>query len=216
MAHKKQSQYKRKKISTGNRLPPIPPGQPDDPFLFPGSSGPKSTHGMPDFNGWSSLDEDLAMRPIEQLSSEELRANRATLVEVRDELIQPAKKRDAIGRSAARDLKQSNLLIRRIDLALIRRRENRSQSSEFTPSEDYRSVVFKNRQYTLTRNQSAVVRVLDQARMAGHPDVAESKLLESIGARTSRVRDSFRKSLIWRTLIIQGARKGTYRLNLPL
>ena len=82
-------------------------------------------------------------------------------------------------------------------------------------SDDYRCVLYNGKWHTLTTNQAIIVRILDQEYRHGRPQVASAKLLEAIGPRTSRVRDSFKKSPLWRTLIVKGSRKDLFRLNLP-
>jgi hypothetical protein len=85
----------------------------------------------------------------------------------------------------------------------------------FEAAEDYRSVRYKGVPRTLTRNQSSMMRVLHKAHMAGHPDVDKDKLIEAIDAPTSNVRDSWKSSPLWKTLVVPGKRKGTYRLKIP-
>jgi hypothetical protein len=52
--------------------------------------------------------------------------------------------------------------------------------------------------------------------LIGAPDVHQDELLKEIGRPCSRVRDSFRSANpeLWGTLIVRGARKGTFRINL--
>jgi len=85
----------------------------------------------------------------------------------------------------------------------------------FSPSDDYRSVRFDGNEYLLTLNQSKIVRCLHDAHARKHPNVAKARLLSAIGSETSEIRDSFRKSPLWKTLVVSGGRRGTYRLKLP-
>jgi hypothetical protein len=84
----------------------------------------------------------------------------------------------------------------------------------FAASEDYRSVRYKGLTYTLTRHQSTIVRLLHHNHAAGHPDVDKDRLLSAIESETSQVRNFFRNSPLWKTLVVSN-RKGTYRLSLP-
>ena len=91
---------------------------------------------------------------------------------------------------------------------------NNPEGDTFSVSEDYRSVRFKGERHATTRFQAIMIRVMHEAHMAGHPDVGAMKLLEAIENETSDVRNTFRNSPLWNTLVVS-KRKGTYRLNLP-
>lgn len=85
----------------------------------------------------------------------------------------------------------------------------------FSASEDYRSIRYKGVPYTLTRNQSTMIRLLHEAYCKGTPALGKHVLLSAIEAETSRVRDSFKGSLLWGSLIIANrSPRGTYQLNL--
>jgi hypothetical protein len=85
----------------------------------------------------------------------------------------------------------------------------------FAHTNDYRSVGFDGQTHELTRNQATIIRVLHEAFQRGMPSVGRSTLMAAIESETGRVRDSFKNSPLWQTLIVSGMRKGTYRLNLP-
>jgi hypothetical protein len=91
---------------------------------------------------------------------------------------------------------------------------NNPEGDTFSASGDYRSVRFKGELYVTTRYQAVMIRVMHEAHIAGHPDVGAMKLLEAIENETSDVRNTFKKSPLWRTLVVS-KRKGTHRLNLP-
>jgi hypothetical protein len=86
--------------------------------------------------------------------------------------------------------------------------------SRFTHSDDYRSIRFRGENHSLSHHQAIIVATLHKAHLAGLPDVAKAKLLAAIQAETSEVRDSFRKSALWKTLVCRGSRRGSYRINL--
>lgn len=91
-----------------------------------------------------------------------------------------------------------------------------TSESVFVASLDYRTVRFKGKEYGLTRNQAAIVKILHEAHLRGTPGVGTHALSDAIEAETSRVRDSFKNSPLWRTLIIPVRKpRGTYKLNLP-
>lgn len=93
-------------------------------------------------------------------------------------------------------------------------RSNAPKSEEFKHSEDYRSVIVRGQNFTLTSRQAQVIQMLDESRRSGHPDVGNDYLLEMLGTTNSRLRDSFRKNpLAWKALVKTGTKKGTSRLN---
>jgi hypothetical protein len=101
-------------------------------------------------------------------------------------------------------------------LKKARTKESKQESAKrnlFDAAPDYRSICFRGKRHTLTRNQSKIIGVLHKALLAGHPDVSKDKLLSAIESETSQVRDSFRRSPLWKTLVTS-PRLGVYRLNL--
>jgi hypothetical protein len=98
---------------------------------------------------------------------------------------------------------------------LHRTGSSKKSRSQFAHSPDYRTIRFRGKQYHLTRNQSKIVQLLHQSYLNGTPAVGKELLLRDIEAETSRVRDSFKNSPLWRSLIIPNEqRRGTYQLNL--
>jgi hypothetical protein len=85
----------------------------------------------------------------------------------------------------------------------------------FELSDDCVSVRFRGESYTLTKNQAAMMAVLWDAHRKRNQAVGKDKLLQAIENETSEVRDSWRRSPLWKTLIVS-AKKGAYRLSLPL
>jgi hypothetical protein len=87
--------------------------------------------------------------------------------------------------------------------------------SQLIASKDYRSIKYNGVSYTLTRNQSTIIRLLHEAYSAGTPALGKGALLSALEVETSRVRDSFKNSPLWNTLIIANHKpRGTYQLNL--
>jgi hypothetical protein len=86
----------------------------------------------------------------------------------------------------------------------------------FRHAEDYRWISWKGKRYDLTWNQRVIIQKLHKQHLAGAPDVHQDELLKEIGRPISRVRDSFRSANreLRGTLIIPGARRGTFRINL--
>jgi hypothetical protein len=85
----------------------------------------------------------------------------------------------------------------------------------FRHSEDFRSVYVGGRTYTFGPAQAHCVKLLHQAHENGTPDMCADYLLEQAECESSRLGHLFRHHPAWRTLIVFGPIRGTYRLNLP-
>jgi hypothetical protein len=89
----------------------------------------------------------------------------------------------------------------------------------FSHSPDYRSVSLHGRIFNLTTRQAQVIEMLHAAFKNRHPDVAQAAILERLQTG-GRLRDTFRKNgktiPAWKALVIQGERKGTFRLSVQL
>jgi hypothetical protein len=60
-----------------------------------------------------------------------------------------------------------------------------------------------------------MVKLLHDAYQHGTPAVGKATLLAAIEAETSRVRDSFKNSPLWGTLVVSNTKpRGTYQLDL--
>jgi hypothetical protein len=89
-----------------------------------------------------------------------------------------------------------------------------SQDLAFDHAEDYSWVKFNGKLYRLGPIAARVVEALDAADQRGEPGMKGARLLEIAGAPdTSRLRDFFRNTGVWNTLIVS-PQKGWYRLNL--
>jgi hypothetical protein len=88
-------------------------------------------------------------------------------------------------------------------------------AARFQHSADYRSISFDGQHYTNTSRQAQIIEILHIAFLSGTPDLSDSHILEALDSPSSRLRDSFKGSELWGTLIISN-RRGTRRLNLPL
>jgi hypothetical protein len=70
--------------------------------------------------------------------------------------------------------------------------------------------------YWLTNEQREVVRVLLCALVnSPNPNVGQHNLLKAIGSSAKRLSEVFARSKAWGTLVIPGARLGTFRLPDP-
>ena len=89
-----------------------------------------------------------------------------------------------------------------------------SPPAVFAHSDDYISITFRSQSYTLTDSQAAAVRVLHENAKRGTPYVNQHTVLAEIESGAKRLRDLFRDSLLWDTLIVMGKRGGIYKLNI--
>jgi hypothetical protein len=81
-------------------------------------------------------------------------------------------------------------------------------------SADYRSVHWFGCDYTFTPTQAAVIRQLWEAWEDGTPGVGQETLLEGAGSTGDRLRDVFRGSPAWGTLVVPLG-KGLFALAPP-
>jgi hypothetical protein len=92
--------------------------------------------------------------------------------------------------------------------------EEISTDSGFKHSPDFRAIFWEGKEYALTPRQAQVVEILYCAYQNGTPSIGQHTILDELDSPSSRLRDTFKKSPLWDTLIIQGIGQGTRRLNL--
>jgi hypothetical protein len=86
----------------------------------------------------------------------------------------------------------------------------------FEHSEDFRSVSYSGKTYTLTPKQAQSIKILFEAQERKMPDVAQDYILNEVSPSSSqkRLRDIFKRNLkVWKALIEPGDKKGTFRLK---
>ena len=83
---------------------------------------------------------------------------------------------------------------------------------QHTHSADFRSAVWNGQLHAFTDRQAAVVKSLWEAWELGTPEMSQASLLEGSESTAERLRDLFRSSSAWGTMIVAGERKGAYRL----
>ena len=83
-----------------------------------------------------------------------------------------------------------------------------------TYRDNSRYVRWQGRSFKLSNRQAEVVRLLYRAYENGIPELSDKFICENLGTSGSRLRDTFRKSKVWGTLIVEGSRGGMRRLNL--
>ena len=88
--------------------------------------------------------------------------------------------------------------------------EQTSQASAHSP--DFASVIWYGNQHTFTPTQAACVKILWEAWESGTPEVDQAYILTSAGSECQRLRDLFRKSTAWGTMIRKGKMKSSFRL----
>jgi hypothetical protein len=85
--------------------------------------------------------------------------------------------------------------------------------SNFSPSNDYRTVTLGDKMYALTPGQARIVQILHEAYKSGKPNVSIYSIMEQ--TPDSRWQDTFKRNPdAQKALIRMGATKGSLRLNL--
>ena len=88
--------------------------------------------------------------------------------------------------------------------------------TDFKHSPDFRTVALNGRSYKLTSKQAQVIELLYKAYENGTPELGQAYILEQLGERGNRLRDTFKRNPeAWQALVARGVRRGCYRLNLP-
>jgi len=85
-------------------------------------------------------------------------------------------------------------------------------SSELQFAEDHRSCRWNDQVFEFSTKQAAVMETLHKNWSNGAPALSKETLLEAAGSDGKDVRDLFRRHEAWRTLIIPGKSRGTWRL----
>ena len=82
-------------------------------------------------------------------------------------------------------------------------------------SPDFAAVLWNGIEHTFTRMQAAIVQMLWDALANDTPDVHASTLLVHAGSRLKkdRIDPLFFRHPAWKTMIVRGSRRGTYRLD---
>lgn len=76
----------------------------------------------------------------------------------------------------------------------------------------FRTILWRGTTYTFGPGQARAVERLWKAWEAGTPDVPDAELLEAAESEGQRLRDVFKNSDAWDTIIVPGAGKGLRRL----
>jgi hypothetical protein len=87
-----------------------------------------------------------------------------------------------------------------------------NDSNELQFAEDYRSCRWADKLFEFSTKQAAVMQTLHENWLNGAPALSKETLLEAAGSDGKDVRDLFRRHEAWRTLIIPGKSRGTWRL----
>jgi len=83
---------------------------------------------------------------------------------------------------------------------------------EFMLSIDGRSIHWNGEQILLSSRQGEAFKILYDAYKSGKPNVSDDFVLVELGISNSRLRDTFRDSPLWNTLIVS-EKKGMHRLD---
>jgi 7-cyano-7-deazaguanine synthase in queuosine biosynthesis len=89
-----------------------------------------------------------------------------------------------------------------------------SPDGDFRAAPGFRSVWCQGQQYTFGPKQAQVVEILYRAHLSDTPDVGQDYILETVESSGRRLRDLFKDHPAWKSLIVSGKGKGTFRLNI--
>jgi hypothetical protein len=94
------------------------------------------------------------------------------------------------------------------------RPQSDSRSSDARHSVDFRCVCLGCKEYTFSPTQARCVEIMWKASENGTPEMGQQAILEAAESRSTRLREVFKNSSAWGTLIVRGKKRGTYRLDL--
>lgn len=101
------------------------------------------------------------------------------------------------------------------DTASVEKRDETSADDQLALAPDYSIIRFDGGSQPLTKNQSAVIKTLHEQLKLGLTQVPKNILKNAMGNGAGEVKDSFKRSPLWGTLVVSNASpKGTYSLNL--
>lgn len=94
------------------------------------------------------------------------------------------------------------------------RKKQSDKDNPFTHSPDYRSVSLHGKNFSLTKLQAEVIKILHQNYMEGHSGIGGDAILNKLDSESSKLKDIFRsRPNAWKDLIAS-ENKGVFRLNL--
>jgi hypothetical protein len=85
----------------------------------------------------------------------------------------------------------------------------------FRHGPDYRDCTWNGERFTLTTTQAACVQTLWEERDKGTLELSQQYILEKSGAESQQLKDVFKKSTAWGTMIVRGSTQGSFRLSEP-
>jgi len=105
--------------------------------------------------------------------------------------------------------KERNSRVERHDI------NKQAKGTEFTPSDDFRSVNKDGVEYSLTPKQAQVIKMLFKAQQKGTPELGIGYIIEEVSPGTSktRLRDIFKQDPKTYKALIEKGRRGTVRLK---
>jgi hypothetical protein len=90
-----------------------------------------------------------------------------------------------------------------------------SDSLRFRHGPDYRDCTWNGKRYTFSTMQAACVQVLWEERDKGTLELSQQYILEKAGSEAERLKDVFKGSEAWTTMIVKGSTHGSYGLATP-
>jgi len=114
----------------------------------------------------------------------------------------------------AEKFRETNRRLRLIKEAVLENQKLDLEEFEVHDKENFTWFTFRGKQYHVRPPQGQAIKLLYEAGKAGRPDVPLAKILEVLGRpRTSKVKNSFRRTRLWNTLLIS-KKRNTRRLSI--
>ncbi len=98
----------------------------------------------------------------------------------------------------------------------ISAKKEKISHQEFSHSPDYRSVNLRGKRFTFTAFQAEAVKELHNAFKNGTPDLSQATILSKIAAQSARLKDIFRGSNAWGSVVVRSSKRGAYRLGIEI
>ena len=87
--------------------------------------------------------------------------------------------------------------------------------ARFRHGPDYCDCTWNGKDYIFTATQAACVRVFWEERDKGTRELRQDYVLQEAGSYSNRLQDIFKGHPAWKTMIVQGSRRGIFRLADP-
>ena len=162
--------------------------------------------------------ETVRKLPTQAMTEDEKKAQKDARKLFLDDLInqlviEKAEQRLSLIEKRAESIKEAKERLRSIEEAVL---ENQKPDPDFEVHDEkgFTSFTFRGKRYDVGPPQGKAIKLLYEEGKAGRPDVSLRKIREVMGLLpTSKVKDSFRRTGLWKTLLVS-KRRNTRRLSI--